>query len=246
VDLSTDDEAVRHVVAAHNRHRTGCRVLDPSLSGLLRGQKGIVCERTGKVCGFASFAVHEHDGGAFEGGLSAYVMAYLPDCVPALEAMIKHLYRHAHEVGARRMTVLLPPDAATLGDLPMLGINYNVCQEFGRIAGNMIRIINLRQLLADSADELQRRVEPIGWRGQIRFDLGDQHASLRMGDEGVEVRGDNDSDDADVALKFTHTELLRMVLGVMPPAWMERIGADHPAYGFLAAMFPPTVGGYTT
>ena len=246
VDLSTDAEAVREVAAAHNRCRNGCRVLGAPLDGVRRGHRGIVYERARKVCGFASFATYRHDGGAFEGGLSAYVMAYLPDCAPALEAMVKHMLCQAHDAGARRMTALLPPDAATLRDLDTLGVNYNVCQEFGRIAGNMIRIISLRQLLGEISDELRRRVEPIRWRGRMCFDLGDQQATLRIHDAGVEVPDDTGASDADVVLTFTHAELLRMVLGVMPADWMTRIGAAHPAYAALAAMFPPVAGGFTT
>jgi len=245
-DASADVEAVLEVMTAHNRHRTGCRVLDRPPHSLMRTRQCIVYEHGDTIRGFTAFVVYQHDGGAFEGGLTAYLMVYVPDCVPALEAMVKHLLRHAQDAGARRMTVLLPPDAATLRDLPMLGLNYNVCRELAHIAGNMIRIISLPQLLSDIAEELHRRVEQIGWRGQVRFDLGDQQATLRVGDEGVAARGDDAPDDANVTLTFTHAEMLRTVLGVMPPVWIEQVRADHPAYRAVAAMFPPRAGGFNT
>ena len=244
VELPEDAEAISEVMTAHNRHRSGCRVLDQPLTSVLRGKQSIVYEEAGKVCGCAFFATYKHDGGAFEGGLSAYLMTYRPDCVPALRAMIRHLLRHAQQAGIRRMTVLLPPDAATLRDLPTVGVNYNVCQEYGRIAGSMIRVISLRQLLTDIAEELRRRVEPIGWRGRVRFDIGDEQVDLHIEHGAVPLRADGD--DADVTLELTHAEMLRTVLGVMPPVWTEQVRADHPAYAALAAMFPPTVGGFNT
>ena len=149
----------------------------------------------------------------------------------------------AYREGAARVTALLPFDPPMLGDLDRLGPAYNLCQSRETVAGNMVQIMSLRSLLASVADELSRRLDRVGWRGQIAIASDAQAVTLFVTPGQVHIA---EGAEAEPAVALAQTELMRSVLGIMPPAWAGHVSPDHPAYVPLAAMFPPVPGAFNT
>ena len=243
MDRTGDGAGAWDVLEAFSRHRTGCRSWDRPADNALPQRAAVVFEEDGRVRGLASYHDYGGDHSSFEGHITAYLLAYESGCVAALDALVKHLLRLAYDQQARRVTALLPFDAALVGDLDQIAVEYNLCRTIGPIAGNMIRILSLRFLLESIADELARRVQGVRWRGRIGLEVGEDQITLAIGDGTVAA---DDDPAADVTLSLDQAEMLRMVLGIMPPVWPRKLAPGHPACAAMSAMFPPVSGGFTT
>jgi len=242
-DRERDASDAWRVAQAFNRHRTGCRVWERPPDQSPPSRPTVVFAEAGRVRGFATYRVYPEDISAFEGGVTVYQLAYEPGCVPALDALVRHMLEVARSGQARRMTALLPFDAAMRRDLACLAVEHSFCQAIERVAGNMIQVLSLRSLLSQISGELSERLQPLKWSGRISIDIGKQRATLSCTAGKVTV---DDDAPAETALCLDEVEMLRMVLGVMPPVWPDRIGPAHSAHAALCAMFPPVSGGFNT
>jgi predicted N-acetyltransferase YhbS len=242
IDPSRDPPALWEHVERFNRGRTGCRVWSrPDDASGLDGM--LVYEEAGAALGMMVFRVFDEDFSPQEAKVTIYELAYEPTRPEALEALVKHALRVAYDADASRVTAFLPPDAAMVADLERLGLDYNLCQARGSVASNMVNVVSSRALLTAIAPELSARVRDVPWEGRIALDIGTERLCLEVTPTGVRVDAEGD---AGTTLRLTHAELVRTVLGVMPPVWPDRVLPDHPAFPTLAAMFPPRSGGYTS
>jgi hypothetical protein len=193
------------------------------------------------VQGIMTFREFESDMSPFEASLMIYELAYEPEHPAALDALLKHVLRRAHEKKVPRVTAFLPFTDDVTGDLDRTGLSYTLCSHSGAIAGNMVRVANLRALLKQIQPELQKRIAPLRWSGHITFDVGDQQATLHVAPGRVEVGA---PDAHGIVLRLSHADLCRSLLGVLPPTWPRLVAPTDDVAPILNAMFPPVQGGY--
>ena len=242
-DEQRDAPGAWEVAETFTLHRTGCRVFERPAPGSLSGRPAVVFEQGGRVRGIAAYRIYHDEVSAYEAKVTAYQLAYEPGCPEALDALVKHLLRLAYSEGAGRLTALLPPDDAMVADLGRLGGAWNLCQTSEQVAGNMIQILSLRALLECIEDELSDRAGRVAWRGSVCLDIDRERAALAVERGTVALAN---TQDAEVTISMSQAEMLRMVLGIMPPVWPAKVAPDHPAYAAMAALFPPLSGGFNT
>ncbi|HVF11198.1 MAG TPA: GNAT family N-acetyltransferase [Abditibacteriaceae bacterium] len=242
-DAQRDLPRTWQVIESFTRHRTGCRAWQPPQDVPANMRHALIYESAGQVRGVMRHREYETDISSSEASVTIYGLFYDLSCPAALDALIKHTLKRAHQRKATRVTAYLPMNEDVVAHLQRLGLTYTLCETMGAVAGNMIQIINLRAMLEQMQPELQRRLADMSWSGNITLDLGDQQASLEIvaGQVGVrEAGGDT------IKLRLSHAEWLRAVLGVLPSPWHRLLTPCDAAWSVLHALFSSSRGGYTT
>jgi len=238
-----DIPQIWHVMDTFTRYRTGCRtfVQPTSTPETLHGS--YVYEIEGQARGVVIFREFEKDVSPFEASLTIYQLWYQPGYPAALDGLIKHVLGLAHAKKAHRVTAFIPFSDDVTHDLLRLGVGYTLCEIMGAVAGNMIQVGSLRALLEQLQPELQRRIEGLRWQGNITFDIGDQQATLLVSPDTVEV---SEAVESRYRLRLSHAELVRAVLGILPPVWSRLLPPADDIWPTINAMFPPVRGGYNS
>jgi putative acetyltransferase len=242
-DLKLDWPRVSQVVDDATRHRTGCRVWRHPATPPERLQRAVVYESGGTAHGMASFTVTETDATPFEASVMIYQLNYERGCPAALEGLVKHVSRVAYQRGARRVTAYLPGTDEIYSHLQRTGLDFSRCEFMGGVAGNMVRVVNLRAMLEQMLPELQIRLRETVFQEALTIDLGDQQAGLHVIGERIEVA---EPAPGSFQLRLSHAAWLRAVLGVSPPCWSKFAPPGSPAWLLLNTLLPPVRGSYTT
>jgi predicted N-acetyltransferase YhbS len=242
-DEQRDVAGAWQVIENFTRHRTGCRAWQTPGEIPANMRDSLVYERAGQVRGIMRCKEYETDMSCSEASITIYSLCYDLDCPAALDALIKYALNRAHQRKAARVTAYLPLNDDVISHLQHLGLDYNLCETMGAVAGNMIQIINLRAMLEQMQPELQRRLAATPWSGSVTIDLGDQQAALEYAAGRLEVC---EAREDTTTLRLSHTEWLRAVLGVPPSSWHRLLAPRNEAWPVLNALFPASRGGYTT
>jgi hypothetical protein len=240
-DATRDVPRVWHVIEEFTRYRNGCRAFDPPTGVPDSMRSALVHESGGQVRGVMHFHEFESDVTPFEASLTIYHLWYEPGFPAALDALVKHVLKRAHERKVARVTAFLPGSDDVVHDLQSLGVTYTLCETMGAVAGNMVQVTSLRALLAQIQPELQRRAADVRWSGRITLVVGGQQATLQIAPGRVELC---ESAADGYRVQLTHAQLCRAILGVLPPVWPRLVSTADEVWPVLNAMFPPVRGGY--
>lgn len=230
------------LIDGFTRGQTGSRVFHPAAQSPEHYSEWLVYEDSqARIRGAMRCSQYEKDVTPFESMVMISGIAYEVGNSTALEALLKHALRMAHERGARRMTAYLPHRKEVSDDLQRTGLDFTLCTHCGGVAGNMVRVVNLARCLHSLRPELEKRLSGNPASATLQFSVGDGVVGVRVDGARLTIEEQTPQEPASgETVRFTHGEFMATLLGLAPHG---RI-VSREIQVLLDRMFPAHRGSY--
>lgn len=169
----------------------------------------------GKVVGYLSGCRYEKSVSGIGAECEIYDIGYEREKPYVLQSLIKYINNFAFKEGISRMTARLPFDPEIIKLLTEIPIRFQVIENYGGKAGNMIQIINIQSLFQRLSPELEDRLKNsvnISYKGVLEIKIEKDSVQLEIDKGHIKVvEGKKPS----ISIEIPEFYLIQLILGLL-------------------------------